>query len=129
MAAHDWQALVAHRARETGAPGLPLHTVAELASHLEDIYLDALANGRTEQDAFALAKTALDESALSIVKTRRWRPPDAAWKDESSAARGWIGVIRDLRFAARQLRRSPSLAAIAIVTLGLGAGAATAIFS
>src|SRR4051794_30143588 len=41
----------------------------------------------------------------------------------------WAGVGGDIRFAWRQLRRSPSFAAIAIATLGLGAGAATAIFS
>ena len=34
-----------------------------------------------------------------------------------------------MRFAWRQLRRAPSFAALAIATLGLGAGAATAIFS
>ena len=129
MAAHDWQALVTQRARETGAPGLPLHTIAELAAHLEDIYLDALANGRTQSDAFALAKAALEESSLSIVTTPRRRPPDAAvWKD-GVAGRGIVGVGGDVRFAWRQLRRSPSFAAIAIITLGLGAGAATAIFS
>src|SRR3954471_23288477 len=118
MAAHDWQALVAHRARETGAPGLPLHTVAELAAHLEDIYLDAVANGRTAQDAFALAKTALEESSLSIVTAPRSRPVDvAASTDESAAAPGMIGLLGDVRFAWRQLRRSPSFAAIAIATL------------
>src|SRR5258708_10419364 len=37
--------------------------------------------------------------------------------------------MTDLRFAWRQLRRAPSFAAVAIVTLGLGAGAATAVFS
>ena len=41
----------------------------------------------------------------------------------------WTGFVGDVRFAWRQWRKSPSFAAIAILTLGLGAGAATAIFS
>ena len=130
MAAHDWQALVRDRARHTGAPGLPLQTVAELAAHLEDIYLDALSNGRSEEEALALAKAALAESSLSIVSTPRHRPPDSAvGSTDFVAARGLNGLTGDVRFAWRQLRRSPSFAAIAVVTLGLGAGAATAIFS
>jgi len=42
---------------------------------------------------------------------------------------GWTGILADLRVAVRQFRRAPSLVVIAILTLGLGAGAATAIFS
>jgi putative ABC transport system permease protein len=38
-------------------------------------------------------------------------------------------LLGDVRFAWRQLRRAPSFAAVAIATLGLGAGAATAVFS
>jgi len=130
MASHDWQALVARHARATGAGNLPPQTIDELAAHLEDLYLEGIEAGLSDSDAFGSAEAALQESALSIVPAPRTRTPASRpWAVPPERERGLIGLSGDLRFAWRQMRRAPSFAIVAIVTLGLGAGAATAIFT
>ncbi len=40
-----------------------------------------------------------------------------------------LGIVHDLRFALRSLTKSPLLTGVAVVSLGLGIGANTAIFT
>ena len=53
--------------------------------------------------------------------------------EEQVRSYGWENAFRtfvgDVRFAMRQLRRKPGFTSISIITLGLGVGASTAIFS
>ena len=130
MAERNWRTEVIRHARATGAAGLPAHTVDELAAHLEDIYLDAIRSrperGRGRAAGGGQARTNRRSAAVPVVA----HPGAGVAADQRAvAARGLTGLAGDVRLAWRQWRRAPSFAAIAILTLGLGAGAATAIFS
>lgn len=98
----------------------------ELRFHMEDLVERYVKGGMAEEDAWAKVKAECGD-----LEAARNDLADSAWKTRRRSQRKeWVGsLIQDLRITLRQLRKRPAFAAMVILTLGLGIGANSAIFS
>jgi putative ABC transport system permease protein len=102
--------------------------IEELAQHAEATYAAQRADGASETDAIAR----VDEQIAAWITDpslfhRRPRRAPAVLPPGPTSRR--IGLLQDVHYAARQLRRQPGYAAVVIATMALGIAATTVLVS
>jgi len=114
------------------APTREAAIVEELAQHLDDCYAEMIVGGATVAEAERRTRAELSESeilARELRRVERQVAPEPIVLGTNRRRNMMADLWQDVLFGMRMLSKTPGFSAVVVLTLSLGIGANTAIFS
>lgn len=129
----DWRHIVRARLTELRlTASAESELTEELAQHLEDLHRDLQNGGATYEEACKKTISELDDICAlraGIDRSQRMAKHEVVPVGDATSLSFINDLQRDLRYVGRTLRTNPVFVLIVVVTLGLGIGANTTVFT
>jgi hypothetical protein len=129
----DWKRLVRSRLAPLRMNATAESELAEeLSQHLDDQYRELRSGGASDEDAYRQTIAELDDMyplRAGLDSSERMATHEAVPIGDARAGAWADDLWRDLRYAGRTMRTNPLFVLFVVVTLGLGIGANTTVFT